>query len=143
MKSHGILLFSSFKSTSQLVCFFAYLLTMPHKEKGKKAQGVSHSASRQQRARKTAGRKQAHVPTMQALDKSLSEDLQVGGQAADYNGLDGLMNMLVGISSHLQATEERNAGDEGGESSHMHPEPSTAHADYGIDKTQTCHQPSP
>ena len=43
---------------------------------------------------------------MQALDDSFSEELQCDSQTADLTGLEGMMNMLVNISSHLQATEE-------------------------------------
>ena len=72
----------------------------------RKAWGASHSASLTKRAKKAAGKKQVPVPSPQALDQSLSEDVDSGNQASDLNGLEGMMDMLVDISSQLQATEK-------------------------------------
>ena len=89
-------------------CFssdFLYI-TMPPKGKGKKTWGASSSASPSKWARNVAGSKQAHVPTKQAFDESDTEDLLSNGQATVPNGFEGMMNMLVDISSRLQATKK-------------------------------------
>ena len=92
--------------------------------------------------RKTARRKQAPVPMMQALDESLSLDLQDGSQAKDYNGLcddEHAGGYLKPHTSHRR----RDAWDEGRYSSHTCREPITTCADHGRDQTQARHQPSP
>ena len=78
------------------------------------------------------------VTTMQALDESITEDLQCGSQAKDSNGIEGMMNMLVDISSRLQATEERMQETRTERAATCMLSPSTTHADHG----RACHQPS-
>ena len=93
---HGMPLISTFHHTSQLSFVLIYFFTfnMPSKEKRKKAQGDSPTASRM-----GTRRKQVPASTTQALDETVvNEDLYCGSQAMDSN-LDSMMNMLVDISS--------------------------------------------
>ena len=116
---------------------------MPPKGKGKKAWGASHIAFLTKRSRKAAGRTQVPVPTTQALN----EDLVCVSQGADLNSLDGMMNMLVDISSHLKAIEEGMQEMRAERAATHAQSPSTTRADCGTDhgrnRTRAHHQSSP
>ena len=62
-------------------------------------------ASPKKRAKKSASKVQEPVIYPLTLDNSVEQDLENGNQAMDINGLEGVMDILVDISSRLQATE--------------------------------------
>ena len=49
--------------------------------------------------------KQAPVASLAVLGHSVEQDLESGNQATDMNALEGVMDILVDISSCLLATE--------------------------------------
>ena len=79
---------------------------MPPKGRERKAQGASGASTPKKRAKKTTSKRQPPVTSSQALGLSTELDNAEGGtQVTDRDGLDSVMDILVDISSHLDATE--------------------------------------
>ena len=81
-----------------------YLLPYLQKEE-EKAQGAHSAATPKKRAKKTTSNRQAPVILPLVFENSLELDNSEGGRkATDMNGLDGMMDILIDISSYCEAT---------------------------------------
>ena len=78
---------------------------MPPKGKGRNAQGAPHTAFHKKRAKKSTSKKQVPIASSPVLDDPFGQDLDSGSQVTDLNGLEGVIDILVDISSNLQAME--------------------------------------
>ena len=87
------------------------------------------------------------VPYLQALNQSLSQDVQRSSQAMDLNGLEGVMDILVAISSCLKTTQRGMEELRAERTATQTQSPSTSgqegRADCGREQTQAQLQPSP
>ena len=90
---------------------------------------------------KGVGWKQVAASTIQDLKETLvNEDIHCGCQAMDTN-LNSIMNMLVDMSSQLQATEETMEQRRAERATPHIMSSSITHANQG--RAKTCHQQSP
>lgn len=79
---------------------------MHQKGRKKKSEGAVKAATLKKRSKKTASKELPPVSSPQAIKWSsdLNDD-DSGRQAVDRDGLDGLMDILINISTHLDATD--------------------------------------
>ena len=109
--------------------------------KGKKTRGAYPFASPSKRTRKSVRWKQVPASITQALEETVfDEDLHCSSQTMDTN-LDSIMNMLIDMSSRLQAKEETMQQMTAEMAATPTMSPSITRVDWG--RARVCHQQSP